>query len=407
MANHKAKLTSAYIERIKTPEAGQDEYYDQALPGLSLRVGTSGARVFYFLYRYGGKPKRMKLGRYSAEAFTLADARKAAREAQEQLEQGIDPRAQRETTRQENVAAPTVKELAADYIKRHAKPNKRSWEEDKRILDKDVIPAWGPMKAKEVTRAHVIGLIDGIVDRGAPITANRTLAVVRRMFNFAVDKALLEDSPAWRVKPPTKEKPKRRVLSEAEIKTFWERLPTAKMDETTKEALRFILVTGQRPGEVQSAPLSEFEGDWWTIAAERVKKENPHRVFLSSLAHDVLAGAKCANPGTPWAFPSAMTGKPMHKSSLDHAVARNLEHFGLEKFTPHDLRRTFRTHARALGFADSDLDKVINHLDSKMRRTYNLYAYDKEKQQILNAWAAKLEALTRGKELSNVVAMHG
>lgn len=91
--------------------------------------------------------------------------------------------------------------LIEEYLEKHAKPNKRSWEEDQRILYKDVLSSWGNRKAKDITRRDVIQLLDKIKERGAPIIANRTLACVRRMFNFAIKRALLDSSPCvWRTR---------------------------------------------------------------------------------------------------------------------------------------------------------------------------------------------------------------
>ena len=112
--------------------------------------------------------------------MTLADAHKAHAEAMKKVEQGIDPGAEAVTERAEERQAPTVAVLADEYLEKWAKPRKRSWREDERILQKDVLPEWGRRKAKDITRRDVIRLLDGIVDRGAGIMANRTLALSAR-----------------------------------------------------------------------------------------------------------------------------------------------------------------------------------------------------------------------------------
>ena len=94
---------------------------------------------------------------------------------------------------------------------------KKSWKEDQRILDKDIIPIWNRRKASDIKRKDVIHLLDSIVKRGAEIQANRTLAVVRRMFNFALERDILEFSPCNAVKAPGKENIKDRVLSDKEL----------------------------------------------------------------------------------------------------------------------------------------------------------------------------------------------
>jgi site-specific recombinase XerD len=106
-------------------------------------------------------------------------------------------------------------------LEKHAKPNKRSWKEDQRMLYKDVRPSWGKRKAKNITRRNVIQLLDKIKERGSPIVANRTLACVRRMFNFAIKRGLLDSSPCIMIEAPAKENRRDRYLSTAEIKVFW------------------------------------------------------------------------------------------------------------------------------------------------------------------------------------------
>src|SRR5206468_7260090 len=158
------------------------------------------------------------------------------------LEQGIDPGAAVVRQHRADRAAPTVGDLANEYLERWAKPRKRSWKEDERILDKDVLPLWRWSKAKDITRGDVIALLDRIVDRGAPIAANRTLAVVRRMFNFALSRDLVSANPCAQVKPPGKEHQRDRVLSADELRILWNGLADASISTATRIALKLILV---------------------------------------------------------------------------------------------------------------------------------------------------------------------
>ena len=153
-----------------------------------------------------------------------------------------------------------------------------------------VVKLWGDRKAREIMRRDAIKLLDDIVDRGAPIQANRTLACVRRMFNFAVERGILENSPCAGVKAPSSENRRDRVLSENEIRAFWASLDQASMTDPVKLALRFQLVTAQRKGEVIAATWDQFDlaAATWTIPTEKVKNKMAHRVPLSPLALKVL-----------------------------------------------------------------------------------------------------------------------
>jgi Arm domain-containing DNA-binding protein len=142
--------------------------------------GCGSTAIASYMYRFQGKARRMSLGVYPQ--MSLADAHLKHAEAQKVLERGIDPGAVSLEAKEEDRLAPTVAMLAGEYVEKWAKPRKRSWEEDARILDKEVLPVWKSRKAREITRRDVIVLLDRIVGRGAPIAADRTLAYIRKMF---------------------------------------------------------------------------------------------------------------------------------------------------------------------------------------------------------------------------------
>ncbi len=249
------KLTDMFLRNLK-PQAKR--YMVWADNGLGVRVSPKGRRSFIYMYRYEGKARFLTLGDYPR--MSLADAHKSHGEAMKKLENGIDPGAETIAGRREERKAPTVADLVEEYMEKWAKPRKRSWREDERILGKDVVPAWGHRKARQITRRDVIRLLDGIVDRGAGIMANRTLAVVRRMFNFAVSRDIIPVSPCLAVRAPAQEQQRDRVLTTDEISGLWHALEGAKMmAEGTKLALKLQLVTGQRKAEIVSARWDEID----------------------------------------------------------------------------------------------------------------------------------------------------
>src|SRR5205085_10366286 len=130
-----------------------------------------------------GKQRRLLLGEYPA--VTLAVARKRARKAQSAIDDGRDLAGERHAAKA--ARTDTVATLADDYLKKHALKLKRSAAEDKRIPDVDVLPRWRDRSVRELTRRDVRALVERVAERGAPIMANRVLAVVRKMLNFAVD----------------------------------------------------------------------------------------------------------------------------------------------------------------------------------------------------------------------------
>jgi integrase len=390
------KLTDMLLRNLK-PKVHR--YIIWADHGLGVRVSPKGKKSFVYMYRVDGKARFMTLGDYPK--MTLADAHKAHAEARKKVEQGIDPGAEAVVERAEERQAPTVAVLAAEYLEKWAKPRKRSWREDERILKKDVLPEWGRRKAREITRRDVIRLLDGIVDRGAGIMANRTLATIRKMFNFAVSRDIVPVSPCQAVRAPAPEQRRDRVLTADEIRALWHGLEGAKrMAEGTKLALKLQLVTAQRKAEIVSAAWQEidFTDKWWTIPPEKTKNKMAHRVPLSPLALELLQAAKKISGDSPWLFPSLQTARHITPEAVDHALRRaGLEALGFT-FVPHDLRRTAASHMTGMGISRLVVSKILNHVERGVTAVYDRHSYDNEKRQALEAWCYRLHNIIQGAE---------
>lgn len=383
--------------------------------GLGIRVSPKGTKTWIFLYRFEGKARRMTLGRYPI--VTVGEAHKKHGKALEDLENSIDPGAVEVEVKQMDRKAPTVKAVADEYMEKWAKARKKSWKEDQRILDKDVLPHWERKKAKDITRRDVILLLDGIVARGAPVQANRTLAVIRRMYNFAVNCDLTPTSPCVAVETPSKERQRDRVLTQAEVKTLWVALDMVgkeariQMSKGTALALKLQLVTAQRKGEIISAEWSEIDlaSRWWTIPPEKAKNGITHRVYLSSLATKILEEIKSdhakSKTRSKWLFPSPIGDKHITGPAVNHAVRRNSNELGVEYFTPHDLRRTAVSHMTSMGISRLVVSKILNHVESGITAVYDRHSYDNEKKLALDIWSQKLEELTGGVKAVNVINM--
>jgi len=265
-----------------------------------------------------------------------------------------------------------------------------------------VLPLWRWSKAKEITRSDVIALLDRIVDRGAPITANRTLAVVRRMFNFALSRDLVSANPCAQVKPPGKEQQRDRVLTPDELRIFWKGLPNGSMSAATGIALKLMLVTAQRKGEVMSARWEDIDmvGGWWTIPADRSKNGLPHRVPLSRLGIFLLAEvrkfARKRENKSPWVFPSPKK-EHIGQTAPDHAVRRSIADLGLADFTPHDLRRSAASYMTSLGISRLVVSKILNHVERGITAVYDRYSYDTDKRKALNRWSQELVKIMSAK----------
>lgn len=431
------KITTFTDTMIKKLKPENKKYVRGEGNGFTIRVMPSGAKTWLYVYALDDKRREMNLGGYPD--VTLETARGRFEDAKKKVKNGIDPMAEKEQATEERRKAPTIEKLCEEYVKRHAKRFKRSWEKDERILNHDVIPAWGKRKAADIVKRDVVLLLEKIVERGAPGMANNTFQVIRKMFNWSVEQDILTNTPCVGVKLPAPKQSRERVLSETEIKAFWKNLDSCAMSGEIKRALRLILLTAQRPGEVIGMHTNEIDGDWWTIPAERSKNGKANRVPLTPLAKEIIAEGieevkrlrelPAEGKYEGYIFPSPLTKKaqPIAGQALIVAVARNLafplldakgkplfqkdgtpateNRIGIDKFTPHDLRRTAATFMAESGEMDEVIDAILNHAKQGVIKVYNQYRYDREKLKALESWERKLNSLITGDASGKIVSI--
>jgi integrase len=386
------KLTAAAVARLKiAPGERQQDIKDDGTRGLYLRLFASGKRSFIYRYKLAGKVRVLTLG--DADTLPLTKARHLAAGHAATLVQGHDPGAAVQQAKAQARRMPTVAEFAAEYIERHAKPNKRTWAEDQRALAHDVLPAIGRLKLDAVHRRDIVALVDAVRDRGALIQSNRVLAVVRRMFGFAVERSVIEASPVTYVRQ-VRETPRERVLTDAEITALWHAAP-GRMNPGTLRALRLLLLTGARSGEVVGIARSELDLDArrWLLPAERSKNRLAHVVPLTDPALKIVTAALADSWSDQYLFPAARGTGHMTGFGLRQAMERL---FGPGYPTVHDIRRTVGTRLSGLGVNRLTIDKVLNHKDTSVGGIYDRHSYDREKRQALDAWAREVDRLVNG-----------
>jgi integrase len=389
-------LTARFVVTLKPPPTGQVDYRDDGVPGFGLRVSAGGRKSWVVVYRQGGRLRRLTLGVYPH--LELAAARAKARDALHEVGQGGDPA----RTKQEDRRAETFADLAREYIERHAK-RKKSGDEDIRILNGSpqkkrtgktphvpLVSRWGSRKIKDIRRADVRELLDEIGAR-APIMANRVLALVRRMFNFAIERDWLEANPCQMVKAPGEERQRDRVLSEDELRRVWLALDNESPLVATLFRLRIL--TAQRGGEVHGASWAEFDlaTGWWTIPAERAKNRLAHRVPLGPQALGLLKTWQAQVDDSPWVFPSSRKKGP-HIAHAQKAIERLVRASGV-KFRGHDLRRTAASLMVGGGVPRLVVSKILNHVETGVTAVYDRHGYDFEKRAALEVWDSRLAAI--------------
>jgi hypothetical protein len=201
-------------------------YFDMKTRGLALRGTSNGGKTWAFIYRAGGKPKWITLGAYPA--VTLADARTLALNSRHSIEvQKRDPAAELRAERQAKKAPPqpppavfTFGDMAKLY-EAFSKGKKKTWQEDIGKVKRHLLPAWGTLPLRDITRRHVHEVLDALVSKGMTVGVNRVQAVISRMFTIALDRSLVDAHPAARMIKRFKEQPSDRVLNDDELRALW------------------------------------------------------------------------------------------------------------------------------------------------------------------------------------------
>jgi integrase len=248
------------------------------------------------------------------------------------------------------------------------------------------------------------------------------------MFNFASERGMIDFSPLAGMRRG-KESSRSRVLTDDEIKTLWTCLDLERTDidiyRMTKLALKAILLTGQRPGEVAGMTKNEIDGDWWIIPTERSKTHEENRVPITPMLAEIIEQARPYNTGSQFVFVSPRSPLYQHKKphiakpkesdvpisvgTMANAIRRHsIEMKIKERFTPHDLRRTLRTRLAELGVSDVVAERVLGHKLQGVLAIYNRHGYDAEKRQALARWEQRLgEILGLSESNQNVIPFEG
>jgi integrase len=408
-------LTDRQIKSLKT-DRPQIDVFDGDLPGFGVRVTSKARKSFFLFYRPRRvadprrRLRRVTLGTYPF--LSLGEARERARAILREVESGKDPGTglarqyvRRRSKNRQGAAVPaeprlqklfpdgclpgTFGELAALYLVRHAWVNLKSSRHYVDVLRRDLLPRWRESPLAEVTRREVSDLLGQIVNRGAGAQANQTKRYISGIFSWGLQQGIAETNPAAGMKLPVRLTPRDRYLSEREIAVLWRTLDGGA--DPLAGAYKIILLTACRPGEVLGMRWEEISEDrgWWVIPEERSKNGLAHRVFLTPPIREILEAQRASARKSALVFPRTRGGSVLARFP-DPEKLRNAVGF---EFNPHDLRRTASTHLARLGVRDEIREAILNHKKKGLRGVYNLYEYDREKQEALLLWAGTIAAL--------------
>jgi integrase len=419
---------SGVVAKAIAPEKGQRFIYDDhrdAPRGFGLRITSAGGKAFILSYTVEGRKRRKTIGDWPT--WSLEAARIEARELVQKINTGVDPL---EDARRRK-AEPSIRDLAADWLEMHA-TGLKSERAIRGYIENDLVPVIGRMKVSDVRRRDVIEVVEAKAQH-TPRAAAQLLLYARRMFDYATDRDYLPANPLAGLKPsaikvkgtrnPLKPVTRTRVLDEEELQTFWSNVETCGLHRLTALALKLVLVTGQRPGEVAGMHTTEIEDRIWTISADRRgKTQTSHAVYLTDAALGILASAKeelarlQERRRAPWKgyLFEARPGSPVTNAALCRAIDRQHLSFGAKdinpwgRWTPHDLRRTMRTGLSACKVRPDIAELTIGHVKTGMVAVYDQHGFEDECRDALVAWERRLMAIVNGEILetsTNVVSI--
>jgi integrase len=389
--------------------------WDSEVKGFGLRVRPNGRKVYVVEYRPGdggrGAPKRRYTIGQHGSPWTPDKARAEAIRVLGQVKSGKDPASERSARRDQG---DTVMNLSARFIEAMKRKRRRSWAETERVFAKDINPAIGSKDVGTVTRQDIVRLRDRVAKRG-PIMSNRTLAYLRRFFNWCREEGLIAASPCDGVKPVGEVKSRARTLSDDELVEVWS--AAEGQGKPWGAIVQLLLLTAQRRAEVCQMTWDEIdlERSVWTIPGERAKNNEPHEVPLTESAVKILKDIEQI-AGCPYVFTTngrtPVSGLSKAKLTLDQRIHDALlksdpDAAPLPPWTYHDLRRTATTGMARLGVPPHIADAILNHKQGTIRGVaaiYNRHAYTEERRRALETWEKYVLRLVEGHNLDgNVV----
>ena len=388
------KLTDAALRNLKDP----GKHFDGG--GLYLELTKAGGRYWRWKYRHGGKEKRLAFGVYPE--IGLKEARKV-------LDAGNDPGELRKTAKAKEAHdhANTLEAVALDWIAHQSS----RWsaihrERIKGSLESDIFPKLGARPLASIKPGEVLAAIKAVEKRGAGETAGRILQRVKAVYRWAVSHERIESNPMQDLIGGEILKPRqvrhRAAMDDKDLPDFLPRLDSYDGDPGTVLALRLLLLTATRPGEVRGARWAEFDldGALWTIPAERMKMRAEHRVPLSRQALEVLKAAQALSGGRDLVFPSPYyQGKdqPLSENTFNSALAR-MGYKGCA--TAHGFRALFSTVANERGMNPDVIERQLAHKErNEIRAAYHRSTYMQDRARLMQWWADYLD----GRKVGNVV----
>ncbi len=374
--------------------------------GFAVRVTSTGTKSFVWFHRVAGKSHLETLGRWDENHkggdLTVLAAILAAQKRARAVRDGADPRPER-TQRLEDGDKPageTIGDLLDKFVERYVEKDAalRSGNAINRIFERLVKPSIGKVGIYNLRRSQVVEMLDEIADDHGPVMADRTLAYVRKAFNW---RAINDDdfqSPIVkgmaRTKP--KERARSRILSDNEIRDIWSALDKADVPACYPAFIQTLLTTATRRDEAAKMRWDEINDNVWTVPAARYKTKTDHAIPLPDTSRALIGQRPKDYAKRPFVFSTTEGKKPFSgyskaKAALDKKIAElraEAERDKIEPWTLHDLRRTARSLMSRAGVATDHAERALGHVIAGVRSVYDRHEYLAEKKKAFESLAA-------------------
>lgn len=394
-------LTDTKLRNLKPKES---DYKVADRDGMYVAVLKTGGISFRYNYKLNGRQETVTLGRYGVGGITLTEARQRLHEAKTLVAEGKSPALTKSRRKSQAKDAKTFGSWADKWLAGHdmaesTRDMRRS------VYERDVRGKFENRLLSEITSKDVRDLAEKIVERGAPATAVHAREIVLMVYRWATDRGENVSNPAESVRPTTiaKFSPRDRALTPGEIKLFYRYLDRVQSSPVIRAACKLLLLTMVRKGELIGATWDEvnFTSGVWTIPKERMKRRNPHNVYLSQQALDIFVALRTFCGGSRYVLPSRYDpDEMMSKATFNRVMAAvctlaadNGEE--LESFGPHDLRRTASTLLHEAGYNSDWIEKCLAHEQRGVRGVYNKAEFKAQRTEMLQDWADMIDEWTR------------
>ena len=378
MATEKVNFTKAVIVDAVAPERGRRYLYDAEEAGLVLQITAAGRKTFQLYKKHQGRPVRVTFGTWPE--ITVEQARKKARKAKTDLDAGTNPNDDLRQKRQEM----TFADLFGQYMVRHAKVRKLTWQEDQNQFDR-YLGAFAKKKLSAITRKDVAAL-HARIGKTAPTAANRVLSLLSSVFGRAIEFDLWAGANPCTGVRKFPEQSRDRFLSGDELRRFFEALEQEPND-TARDFFTVALLTGARRANVLEMKWPDLDLDAATWRIGRTKNGTPQTVALVEPVVDLLRERRRQATSV---FVFSGTGKTGHYMEPKRAWKTLLKRAGIEGARVHDLRRTLGSWQAMTGASLPVIGKSLNHKNQSTTAIYARLDLDPVRSAMEKAAAAML-----------------